>query len=107
MNLKDMSKKERSLLLYLESRAVDNGGVVCMLRMNAEEITIAEEWKASGFLREWRRIPYHAITQQGESQLVELDPHAFELAHEERLERAKRLREDSYISKKWKAEYQA
>lgn len=102
-----LDKKERSLLLYLEARAVDAGGVVDMQRMNLEEIEIAQRWKEEGFLTEWRRVPFDAITQRGQSQLVELSENAWQLAHEERRARAMRMREEDHVQAKWQAGYRS
>lgn len=50
-----MSKVERSILLYLESCAVDAGGLAEGRRMNDEDATAIEKLKAEGLL-EFSRI---------------------------------------------------
>lgn len=45
-----MSRDELSLLLYLESCAVDHGGKVEARRMNEDEFAIADGWKTAGFI---------------------------------------------------------
>jgi len=45
-----MTKGERSLLLYLETRAVDHAGKVDCQHMNGEDFKIAEQWNERGFL---------------------------------------------------------
>lgn len=106
-SLLTMTKDERSLLLYLESRAVDAGGVVDGAKMNAEEFALAEVWKEEGFLTAWRRVPFDSITKRNESQLVELSDEAWQLAHQERLARAKRMREAGHVKAKWEAPYRS
>lgn len=46
-----MSRDERSLLLYLETRAVDHGGLVAPVHMNAADFDITKRWNEAGFLR--------------------------------------------------------
>jgi len=43
-SLNKMTKNERSLLLYLETRAVDYGGIVDTRHMNQDDMEIAKEW---------------------------------------------------------------
>jgi len=87
-----MNKAQRSLLLFLETQAVDHGGLVTSISMNAEDHEIAREWAAEGFLRFSRmksalipdsRLPKYA-------HVVELTPFAFECAAIERRRRAER-----------------
>ena len=51
-----MTKDENSLLLYLETRAVDHSGAVAPRHMNAEDFEIAERWNQEGFVRFGRII---------------------------------------------------
>lgn len=46
-----LSKEEKSLLLYLESQAVDTGGLLQQARMNANDFEILERWKEVGFIQ--------------------------------------------------------
>lgn len=92
--LSDLSKDERSLLLYLECRAVDNSGVVQTAHMNDEDSAIAQRWKDEGFIR-YGRIKFDLITKNGECMWVILSPNAFKLAHEERQARAGRTLADN------------
>lgn len=48
--MRTLSKQEARLLVYLESRAVDYGGVVDMSRMDGDETPIAEKWNDEGFI---------------------------------------------------------
>lgn len=59
MKLEDMSKDERSLLLFLESCAVDYGGRVNLARMNQEEVDIAGRWNENGFVSFGRIVIRH------------------------------------------------
>lgn len=45
-----MTKDEISLLLYLETRAVDHCGYVRPAQMNATDFEIATRWNQEGFL---------------------------------------------------------
>jgi len=84
-----MTKNEKSLLLFLETQAVDHGGALDGRHMNADDFAIAVRWRDEGFLRRFERIPaallgaYHPRTH-----IVVLSPEAFVLAHSERLARA-------------------
>lgn len=51
-----MTKQQRSLLLFLETQAVDHGGLVKGEHMNADDFAQARRWNESGFLR-FSRIP--------------------------------------------------
>jgi hypothetical protein len=73
-----MTKEERSLLLYLETRAVDHGGYVCGANMNPADFDTARGWASAGFIRfsrllsdlkpEPHRFPVtHAVELTGES----------------------------------------
>ena len=50
-----------SLLLYLETCAVDNNGRVCSTKMREPDFVIAEEWNKSGFVR-FGRIEKDSVT---------------------------------------------
>jgi len=91
-NIKDMTKDERGLLLYLESRAVDYGGRVDQRMMNADDFKIAEKWDSENFIS-FGRIVFRNINSQG-ANWVKLSEEALDLAHEERKERAKRMWEN-------------
>jgi hypothetical protein len=96
-SLADMTKDERSLLLYLETRAVDRGGLVQTPQMNADDFAILETWKASGFV-EFGRLTRASIEKlRGSTHWVRLSEEAWKLAHEERRARCERL----YTSKTW------
>lgn len=91
-----MTKDERSLLLFLETRATDHGGKVATVHMNKEDFEIAERWTAKGFV-EFRRIPFHDINNKVPrpkvcTYFVTLSEEAWTAAHAERRARCKRIR---------------
>lgn len=87
--LSSMSSDERSLLLYLETRAVDYGGRVDIRRMNTDDINIAEKWAKEGFIK-FGRIVAHHINSQGAHFCI-LSDEAWDLAHAERRLRSERM----------------
>ena len=88
MNLNDMSRDERSLLLYFETCAVDFSGRVDLQRVNEDDMQIAECWNDNGFIS-FGRIVYKDHNSQG-NHWVELTDGAWSLAHEERRARHER-----------------
>lgn len=90
--LEKMTKAERSLLLFLETQAVDHGGQVTSVSMNGEDHAIARQWAIDGFLRFSRMrsdlIPDGLMAKY--AHVVELTPFAFECAAMERRRRAER-----------------
>lgn len=85
----EMTKTERSLLLYLETRAVDHRGFVRVEQMNEEDMAIAKRWNTEGF------IEFKRVTKRGGNGLeltyaVRLTDAAWELVHKERRARAER-----------------
>lgn len=97
--LKDMSKDERSLLLFLETREVDYGGRVNVAHMNSDDMDIVKKWNDEVFL-EFGRIVVRNHNSDG-THWVKLSKDAFTLAHEERRARAKRMFENrTWISTK-------
>ncbi len=91
----EMTKDERSLLLFLETRAVDYGGRVNTQHMNLIDMNIAEKWNEEGFL-EFGRIVIRNHNNNG-THWVKLSEEAWKLAHEERTTRGKRM----WASKSW------
>jgi hypothetical protein len=92
MKLKDFTKAERSLLLYLETCAVDNFGLIDMRKMNAEDMAIANRWDELKFVR-YGRIAFESIKSFSKPYMhwCELGELAWQLAHEERKARAARM----------------
>lgn len=89
MNLDDMTKDERSLLLYLETRAVNHGGLVDTRHMNKDDMEIAEGWNETGFLK-FGRIKFHDITGSS-THWCELSDEAWALVSAERKRRYLRI----------------
>jgi hypothetical protein len=95
MIVEDMTKDEQSLLLFLETCAVDFG-TVDTRHMNSEDMDIAKDWTEEGFIT-FGRMPAHWIQEAGKrggkcnTHYVSLTPEAFELAHKLRRERAERV----------------
>lgn len=95
-----MTRNELTLLLYLETCAVDYGGKVEARRMNEAEFEIVEGWKATGFVqfgrvyaREIQRAKALRITRQ-ETHWVVLSEAAWQAAHTERRARCARMMKD-------------
>ena len=89
MKLDDMTKDERSLLLFLETCAVDYGGKVDGRRINKEDIDTARKWNTDGFVK-FGRIKFHDIAFH-HTHWCELSDEAWAIAHEERRARYERL----------------
>lgn len=87
--LEALSRDERSLLLFLETRAVDYCGRVNGVHMNAADFAIAKRWAAEKFIA-FGRVIAKCITSDG-AHWVELSDEAWALAHAERKARAVRL----------------
>lgn len=84
-----MTKDEASLLLYLESRSVDDGGSVDVRRMNSDDFEIVTRWIEEGFIQ-FGRIAFHSIKSSGITHWVKLSERAWIIAHTERRARADR-----------------
>ncbi len=87
--MKVASKKDEvSLLLFLETRAVDHGGRVDSRFMNESDAAIAKKWSEMGFVR-FGRIASEDCNANG-SNWVELSDDAWGEVSALRMERAKR-----------------
>lgn len=85
-----MTKEQRSLLLFLETQAVDRGGMVSGENMNVEDFQIARQWAADKFIR-FSRIPTSLLAKGStRNHVVELSEEAWACAGLERIRRAKR-----------------
>jgi len=97
LRVEAMSTDERSLLLYLETRAVDYYGKVDLRRVNADDLAIAKRWAESGFIA-WGRLPSamfldaKTANARNSMQFVVLSATAWNMAHRERCNRAARMR---------------
>lgn len=94
MKLEELTKDEKSLLLYLETRAVDHGGLINMAQMNCTDVAVAERWAKDKFIK-FGRIAADNIKSGTRTEQIthwcELTDTAFALAHQERIQRARRM----------------
>jgi hypothetical protein len=84
--LEEMTRDEKSLLLFLETCAVDLNGRVDVKHMNDEDMEIAKRWNSEKFIQ-FGRICSEDINSQG-SHWCKLTINAFMDAHRLRLDRA-------------------
>ena len=87
--LEAMTKDERSLLLFMESCAVEKSGRVKAVHMNADDLKTAEQWNKEGFVK-FGRIALEDISEFG-SNWCRLSEEAWQLAFAERKDRANRI----------------
>jgi len=92
MDKEKMSKDEKSLLLFLETRQVDYGGRVKIDHMNGEDMEIVKSWKKSKFIG-FGRIVIRNHNSDG-THWCKLSEEAIKIAHELRIERANRMWEN-------------
>lgn len=85
----ELTKNQRTLLLYLETRLVDHGGRVAGEHMNAEDAEQAKAWNESGYIG-YGRIASEHCNRYG-ALWVTFSDQAWEDAHRERRARAERL----------------
>jgi hypothetical protein len=88
MNTDTMTRDQKSLLLYLETLAVDYSGRIEDARMNDDDWANLERWKEEGFI-ETGRIRFKDV-QDRKTKWVHLTSQAYDLAHQLRRERAER-----------------
>lgn len=84
---------EKSLLLYFETQAVDYGGKLESVRMNADDFAIAKRWNEAGFVQ-FGRIAFHDIKKNAgvaRDHWCVLSDEAWKLAHAERRARCERV----------------
>ena len=86
---KTLSSEQLSLLLYLEDRLVNCGGVVGYDHVNSDDANQAESWSESGFIG-YGRIAIESVTDAG-SHWVTFSDEAWAATHAERRARADRL----------------
>lgn len=91
MELSLMSDTDRSLLLFLETCAVDDAGKIDSSKMNCEDFDLARRWNNGGFIQ-FGRIAYHDSNRTQKTHWVILSDDAWERAHTERQSRANRAR---------------
>lgn len=94
--LEDMSKHERSLLLFFEHNAVEHRGKLNIEHMNTDDLTLVKEWNADKFVR-FGRVKTADIFTGGQQPVrprahwVVLSEEALSLAQEERRARITRM----------------
>jgi hypothetical protein len=86
--LETMTRDEKNLLLYFETCAVDHTGKVNVIKMNADDKKIAENWNKEGFCQ-FGRIAFEDVNVHG-CHWCSLSKDAWKLASEERKSRAQR-----------------
>lgn len=87
-----MTRNEISLLLYLETCAVDHCGRIDVRRLNEDDLRILRRWdsvRRNWLVRSGRIVA--ADCHASESMWCRLSRRAFRLAHAERLARAERF----------------
>lgn len=90
--LQDLSRDEKSLLLYLETQCVDYGGSFEQIRLNDEDRSILERWQTEGFIS-YGRICSQDWPTKTRYYWATLSEQAWSLAHEERRARFQRMYE--------------
>jgi hypothetical protein len=93
MLLDQLNFDERSLLLYIETCAVDNGGLVHCQKINQDDREILKRWDEQGFVS-FSRITFASLQllkDKHYTDLVRLSDEAWKLAHEERRARSVRM----------------
>lgn len=76
--VEQLTRQERSQLCYAESCAVDGGGLMEIVRMNAEDLKLMATFQSNGLLR-WGRVPSHLL-QRGWTHWCELTDLGWEVA---------------------------
>lgn len=85
-----MTKEEKSLLLYFETRCVDQRGSVHLKHMNEDDMRIAKKWSDSVFVKFGRIASDCLPLPSGATHWCELSDEAWGVVHAERIERYKR-----------------
>jgi hypothetical protein len=93
----ELTREQLSLLLFLECRATDHGGLVDTRRMNESDMAQAAKWTADGFLAFGRLASASIKSLNGSTCWVTLSDEAWRLAHEERKARHARV----YSRRQW------
>jgi hypothetical protein len=88
------TRESLSLLLYLETCAVDHGGIVDGRRMNADDYSIAERWNKEGYVS-FERLKFSKdAVSKGSTHVCALSDKAWVDVHTERRCRAERSKSD-------------
>lgn len=89
-----LTKEEKSLILYIETRAVDHDSMIDTKQINATDEQILKKYHNEGWIKYGRVHSNHAI-KTGKGMYVLLSDELFEIAAELRKQRAKRGMERS------------
>lgn len=98
MKIKNMTRDEKSMLLYIETCCVDAGGLLEGRRMNIKDVEALDKLKKAGLLSQAGRIPFVHI-DLGKTHYAELSDMGFALAHELRKERAQAVNRGPYAKR--------
>lgn len=79
--VRQLSKDEISLLLYLETCLVDQAGRVGMEQMNKDDIEIAKRWNEEGFIKFGRILMTDIYPGSNRTHFVNFSDEAWTLAH--------------------------
>lgn len=82
--VRQLSKNEISLLLYLETCLVDQAGRVGMPQMNQDDIDIAKQWTVEGFIDFGRIKMADIYPGSNRTHYVNFTDEAWTLAHHHR-----------------------
>lgn len=93
MEIKDLNRAEQSLLMYLETAAVDHAGRYDPRYLNDEDREIVKRWQAAGLL-ECGRVASESLSGSTLCLWVRLPEATLRAAHELRLARARRTWEN-------------
>lgn len=95
----ELTREERSILLYVETRAVDYGGLLDAVHMNNDDIEILKRWDEKGFVRFGRLVLENVKNTRTSCQCYwcDLSDEAWTVAHRERKNRAMRSRKTNVI----------
>lgn len=89
----ELTRDQKSLLLYFETQATDCGGVLESVRMNATDFATARRWNEVGFVY-FGRIAFKDIKPHGgvaRDRWCVLSEDAWKMAHAERRARCDRV----------------
>jgi len=94
----DLTRAERSVLLYAESCLVDNLGRLESRKMNDEDIEALKSLKGKGIVQDFGRLAWKVVeyymtlgTSNKPTHYIRLTDEGWKLAHQLRKERSKRL----------------
>ena len=98
--MKPTTKDERSLLLYLETRAVDYSGRIRNDNLNRMDWDLLNRWTDEGYIKSGRiASEYLDKLSYPSTHWIVLSPEAMTDAHELRRQRAERMwRNKSYLT---------